>query len=55
MFSGLSVFFLIFLCVNRYINYERKDFSYQIIGAASELHKDVGPGLFESNYENTLA
>ena len=29
--------------------------SYMIIGAAIDLHKDVGPGLLESAYENALA
>jgi len=29
--------------------------SYKIIGAAIELHKNLGPGLLESVYENALA
>ena len=29
--------------------------SYKIIGAAIELHRQVGPGLLESAYENALA
>jgi len=29
--------------------------SYQIIGAAIELHRILGPGLLESAYENSLA
>jgi len=29
--------------------------SYEIIGAAIELHKNIGPGLLESAYENALA
>jgi len=29
--------------------------SYEIIGAAIELHKNIGPGLLESTYENALA
>lgn len=32
-----------------------KDLSYQIIGTAMELHKNLGPGLLESSYENALA
>jgi GxxExxY protein len=28
--------------------------SYQIIGAAIELHKNIGPGLLESAYEAAL-
>jgi GxxExxY protein len=28
--------------------------SYQIIGAAIEVHKILGPGLLESNYEKAL-
>ncbi|HLG29713.1 MAG TPA: GxxExxY protein [Candidatus Brocadiales bacterium] len=29
--------------------------SYKIIGAALEIHKNLGPGLLESVYENVLA
>lgn len=31
------------------------EISYQIIGAALALHKNIGPGLLESAYENALA
>ncbi len=31
------------------------DISYKCIGAAIELHKNIGPGLLESAYENALA
>lgn len=31
------------------------EISYKIIGAAIELHKQLGPGLLESAYENPLA
>ena len=31
------------------------EISYEIIGAAIELHKTVGSGLLESAYENALA
>lgn len=31
------------------------DISYKIIGAAIEIHKNIGPGLLESAYENALA
>src|SRR5680860_1773171 len=31
------------------------DLSYQIIGTALALHKNIGPGLLESTYENALA
>lgn len=31
------------------------EISYQIIGAAIEIHKTIGPGLLESAYENALA
>lgn len=34
---------------------QENDISYQIIGAAIELHKAIGPGLLESVYENALA
>jgi GxxExxY protein len=30
------------------------DISYKIIGAAIEIHKNIGPGLLESAYENAL-
>ncbi len=30
------------------------DLSYEIIGAAIEVHKILGPGLLESNYEKAL-
>lgn len=31
------------------------EISYKIIGAALEIHKNIGPGLLESVYENALA
>lgn len=31
------------------------DISYKIIGAAIELHRNLGPGLLESVYETALA
>jgi GxxExxY protein len=31
------------------------ELSYQIIGAALKVHKNVGPGLLESAYESALA
>jgi len=31
------------------------EISYKIIGAAIELHRNLGPGLLESVYENALA
>ena len=31
------------------------EISYQIIGIAMELHRNIGPGLLESAYENALA
>ncbi len=31
------------------------DLSYEIIGYALELHKNIGPGLLESAYESALA
>jgi len=34
---------------------EENDISYKIIGAAIEIHKNLGPGLLESAYENALA
>jgi GxxExxY protein len=34
---------------------KEQDLSYKIIGTALELHKNLGPGLLESSYENALA
>jgi GxxExxY protein len=34
---------------------DENDLSYKIIGAAIEIHKNIGPGLLESAYENALA
>ena len=31
------------------------DISYKIVGACIDLHKNLGPGLLESVYENALA
>ena len=31
------------------------EISYKVIGAAIDIHKDIGPGLLESAYENALA
>lgn len=31
------------------------DLSYEIVGVALKLHKNIGPGLLESAYENALA
>ena len=31
------------------------EISYQIIGAAIEIHKSIGPGLLESAYESALS
>lgn len=31
------------------------EISYKVIGAAIDLHKNIGPGLLESAYENALA
>jgi len=31
------------------------EISYKIIGAAMDIHKNIGPGLLESAYENALA
>ncbi|MBN1877015.1 MAG: GxxExxY protein [Anaerolineae bacterium] len=32
-----------------------KDFSYQIVGAAMEVHRILGPGFLEAVYEASLA
>lgn len=31
------------------------ELSYKIIGVAIDLHKNIGPGLLESVYENAFA
>ena len=31
------------------------ELSYKIIGVAIDLHKNIGPGLLESAYENAFA
>jgi GxxExxY protein len=31
------------------------ELSYKIIGVVIDLHKQIGPGLLESAYENALA
>src|SRR5690606_34552899 len=31
-----------------------EDLAYRVIGAAIEVHKELGPGLLESIYENAL-
>ena len=31
------------------------EISWKVIGAALEIHKNIGPGLLESAYENALA
>jgi GxxExxY protein len=31
------------------------EISYKVIGAAIDIHKNIGPGLLESAYENALA
>lgn len=36
-------------------NAEPEGLSYKIIGAAIEVHKNLGPGLLESAYEKCLA
>jgi GxxExxY protein len=33
---------------------ELNEISYKIVGAAIEVHKELGPGLFESVYESCL-
>ncbi|WP_324721802.1 GxxExxY protein [Salinimicrobium sp. HB62] len=34
---------------------QEQDLSYKIIGIALDLHRNLGPGLLESSYENALA
>ena len=34
---------------------KENEISYKIIGAVINLHKNIGPGLLESAYENALA
>ena len=37
------------------MNMDFDDLSYQVIGCAIEVHKQLGPGLLESSYEKCLA
>ena len=47
---------LICLCVTITTDHiTENDLSYKIIGVALELHRNIGPGLLESTYENALA
>jgi len=53
-------FFLILLCLptagrREILAMNENELSYRIIGLALQLHKNVGPGLLESTYENALA
>lgn len=34
--------------------YEKDWLTHDIIGAAIEVHKEMGPGLLERNYENAI-
>lgn len=34
---------------------DENELSYNVIGIALELHRNIGPGLLESTYENALA
>jgi GxxExxY protein len=34
---------------------KENDLSFKILGITLELHKNIGPGLLESTYENALA
>jgi GxxExxY protein len=37
------------------MNPNKNDFSHTVIGLAIELHRELGPGLLESAYEECLA
>lgn len=36
------------------VSHAENEISYKIIGAALDLHRNIGPGLLESAYENAL-
>ncbi len=52
------------LCVNSFISLQEtyyiytmteNEISYKVIGAVIKIHKQIGPGLLESAYENALS
>lgn len=47
--------FLTFHSSNINLAMSENEISYKIIGAALELHKNIGPGLLESTFEHALA
>jgi GxxExxY protein len=54
-FSVTSVFSVLNSCLLASLAMTDNDITHEIIGAAIEVHKRLGPGLLESAYEECLA
>ena len=43
------------ICSITSVNMNKTDFSHVVIGLAIDVHRELGPGLLESAYEECLA